>query len=105
LALATTEKGWFGLAMSIDIQGTVLNPTLNTITIQSVAPHSPAASAGLVSGDLILEIEGIVVAGAKPEPIKVAMQKAVGESLRLKLKHGSDAPRDVSLTAAAKPSQ
>jgi predicted metalloprotease with PDZ domain len=103
LAPAAAAKGWFGITISIDAEGTPLNATLQTIKVQSVAPASPAASAGLASGDLVLEIEGIAVAGAKAETIESAMRKAVGESLRLKVKHGTHTPHDVVLTAIAKP--
>jgi hypothetical protein len=48
-------------------------------------------------------MEGIVVDGAKAETLKAAIQKSVGETLRLKIKHGADAPHDVSLIAAPKP--
>jgi hypothetical protein len=45
----------------------------------------------------------IDVAGATADGLKTAMQKSVGETLRLKIKHGADASRDVSLIAAPKP--
>jgi C-terminal processing protease CtpA/Prc len=102
-ALAAGEKGWFGLTLSVDVEGNPFSPTLRTVKVGSVAASSPAASANLTSGDLIVEIEGLVVAGSKAGPLKTAMQKQVGEILHLKVKHGPDAPRDVSLTAAAKP--
>jgi hypothetical protein len=52
---------------------------------------------------MIVEIEGIGVAGATADTLKTAMQKSVGETLRLKIKHGADASQDVSLIAAPKP--
>jgi len=45
----------------------------------------------------------IVVEGATPDTLKTAMQKSVGETLRLKIKHGADASQDVSLIAVPKP--
>jgi len=99
------EKGWFGFAMAIDVEGTPLNPKLRSVKVDSVAPSSPAASAGIAPGDLFLEIEGIPVDGANAYTVKSAMQKSVGENLHLKIKHAADAPRDVVLTAAAKPSK
>ena len=71
--------------------------------IDKIFPASPAANAGLSAGDMIVEIEGIGVAGATADSLKTAMQKSVGETLRLKIKHGADASRDVSLIAAPKP--
>jgi S1-C subfamily serine protease len=58
------EKGWFGFAMAIDVEGTPLNPKLRSIKVDSVFPASPAAAAGIVPGDLFVEIEGISVDGA-----------------------------------------
>ena len=64
------EKGWFGLGVSVDVAGLSLNPTLRTITVQRVFASSPAASAGIVPGDTLVEVEGIVVDGAKADLIK-----------------------------------
>lgn len=102
LALQAAEKGWFGVALTIDADG-ILNPKLRSIKIHKIFPASPAANAGLSAGDMIVEIEGIGVAGATADTLKTAMQKSVGETLRLKIKHGADASRDVSLIAAPKP--
>ena len=102
-SLHAAEKGWFGFALNIDAEGLSLNPRLRSITIEKIFPASPAANAGLASGDMILEIEGITVEGAKADTLKAAIQKSAGETLRLKIKHGADAPHDISLIAAPKP--
>jgi hypothetical protein len=52
---------------------------------------------------LIVEAQGITVAGAKADTLKVAVQRAVGETLQMTIKRGSSAPRVVVLTAIAKP--
>jgi predicted metalloprotease with PDZ domain len=101
LGAHAAEKGWFGFALAIDADG-ILNPRLRSIKIDKIFPASPAANAGLSAGDMIVEIEGIVE-GAKADVLKTAMQKSVGETLRLKIKHGTDASQDVSLIAASKP--
>ena len=103
LSLHAAEKGWFGFALNIDAEGFSLNPKLRSIKIDKIFPASPAAKAGLASGDMILEIEGIAVEGAKADTLKAAIQKSVGETLRLKIKHGADASHDISLIAAPKP--
>ena len=102
-SLHAAEKGWFGFALNIDAEGLSLNPRLRSIKIEKIFPASPAANAGLASGDMILEIEGITVEGAKADTLKAAIQKSAGETLRLKIKHGVDAPHDISLIAAPKP--
>ena len=101
--LHAAEKGWFGFALTIDAEGISLNPKLRSITIHKILPNSPAAKAGLAPGDNILAMEGIVVAGTPANTLKAATQKSVGETLRLKFRRGADAPRDISLVAAAKP--
>jgi S1-C subfamily serine protease len=102
LVSRAAEKGWFGFALAPDADG-MLNPKLRSIKIEKVFPASPAAKAGLSAGDLIVEMEGIVVEGARADSLKVAMQKSVGETLRLKIKRGADSSQDVSLIAAPKP--
>ena len=96
------EMGWFGFALAIDADG-ILNPKLRSIKIDKIFPASPAAKAGLAAGDMIVEIEGVVVEGAKTETLKAALQKSVGETLRLKIKRGTDAAQDVYLIAGPKP--
>lgn len=42
------------------------------------------------------------VAGAKANDLRAVLGKPVGDTLRLKTKHGSSEPRAVTLTAAQK---
>lgn len=102
LASHAAENGWFGFALAIDAEG-ILNPKLRSIKIEKVFPGSPAAKAGLAVGDMIVEIEGIAVAGTKAATLKAAIQKPVGETLRLKIKRGSDATLDVAVIAGPQP--
>ncbi|GAA0710376.1 PDZ domain-containing protein [Dokdonella soli] len=103
LSSAADEKGWFGFAVSVETEGFSLNPTLRSIKIEKVIPASPAAAQGLAAGDLVLEVQDTLVAGAKARELQATMHKAVGESLRLKLKRGDAEPYVVTLTAAARP--
>jgi len=100
--LWAAEKGWFGLVVSVDADG-VFSPTLRSLTVSRVVPSSPAALAGLAPGDTVLEVEGIVVAGTKADVLKAAMQKSVGETLRLKIQHGATDIRQVSMVAVQRP--
>jgi C-terminal processing protease CtpA/Prc len=102
--LAAADQGWFGLGFSADIEG-LFTPTLRSITITKVLPSSPAALAGIAPGDTVLEVQGIVVAGTKPDVFKAAMQKSVGETLRLKIKRGATEIREVSMVALKKPQE
>ncbi len=96
------DKGWFGFALAIDADG-IFNPTLRSIKVDKIVPGSPAAAADLAPGDVVLQVEGIVVEGARADVLKAAIQKSVGETLHLKIRHGIEPARDVTLVAAVKP--
>lgn len=100
---AAADKGWFGFSLTVDTEGLSLNPTLRSITILKVVTPSPAASAGLMPEDAVVEVEGIKVAGAKADSLKEAMQKTTGQTLHLKIQRGGAEPREVSLIAVSKP--
>jgi S1-C subfamily serine protease len=97
------EKGWFGFAISVDAEGLSLNPILRSISVQKVFASSPAAMAGLTVGDVVLEVEGVVVTGAKADVLRAAMQKSVGETLHLKISRGTGDTRALSIVAVQKP--
>ena len=103
VTLHAAEKGWFGVAFSIDTQGISLNPRLRSVKVEKIFPLSPAAKSDLAQGDVVLEVEGIAVEGASADTLKAAIQKAVGETLLLKVKHGADAAHEVALVAVARP--
>jgi C-terminal processing protease CtpA/Prc len=96
------ENGWFGFTLAIDADG-IFAPKLRSIKIEKVFAASPAAKSGLAPGDMIVEMEGIAVEGAKADTLKAAIEKSPGETLRLKIKRGAEAARDVSLVAVPKP--
>ena len=102
LPAAAAEKGWFGLSVNIEADEQSENPMVHTVTIVKVAPNSPAAQAGLASGDLILEADGTPLPGLKTDALRAAMGKQVGETLRLKIRRGGTV-RVVSMVAAAAP--
>ncbi len=96
-------SGWFGLKLNVDADG-FFNPIVRSITIEMVDPGSPAAKAGLAVGDAVVEVQGVKVVGAKASELKPVLQMSVGQTLRLKIAHGSAPPKEVVLTAAPKPS-
>jgi len=102
LPAVAADKGWFGFGVSIEASGSSENPIVQSVTVQDVAPGSPAAQAGLASGDVILEADGMPLSGVKTDAMKAAMSRQVGETLRLRIRRG-DAVRVVTLTAAARP--
>ena len=97
------DKGYFGFAMSVDADSFSFNPTLKSVTVDKVAPGSPAESAGLVKGDQFVEVEGRVVAGSKANDLKPHLSKNVGETINLKVRKASGEIVQISLTAARKP--
>jgi len=103
LHVAAADKGYVGFSLSADGEGFFLNPTLKTLTITKVTPNSPTASAGIVAGDQIVEIEGHPVAGAKARDLKPYMDREVGQALQLVIKKASGETKPLSLVAAAKP--
>lgn len=102
-AQAEEAKGFFGLTVAVDADGFFLNPTLKTITIQKVEPKSPAANAGIASGDQIVEAEGRTVAGTKARELQPIMSKQPGQALHLLLKRPKGESYKATLIAVARP--
>ena len=101
-AQAEPKPGTFGFAIDVDGEGFFLNPTLKTVTIKSVVPGRPAATAGMKPGDQVVEVEGRQVLGAKARELQSLMKKNVGETLALRLRKPGGELYVVSLVAAAK---
>jgi C-terminal processing protease CtpA/Prc len=99
-AQAEPIPGTFGFAIDVDGEGSFLNPTLKTVTIKSVVPGRPAATAGIKPGDQIVEVAGRPVLGSKARELQPLMKKNVGETLALRLRKPSGDLYLVSLVAA-----
>ena len=95
------ERGYFGFAFSLDAGGAFWNPTIRAAKIAKVSPKSPAALAGLVVGDEVIEVAGKVVAGAKGKDIQALIEKDIGESVQIKVRHTNGDVASVTLVAAA----
>jgi C-terminal processing protease CtpA/Prc len=100
---AAGEKGWFGFGVKVAGEGFFLNPTVRSITIESIAPNSPAAGQHIGVGDEIIQVENTEVPGRKASELKPLMQKQVGETVRLRLKRPTGETYSVTLTAAKAP--
>ncbi|UXA55377.1 PDZ domain-containing protein [Xanthomonas prunicola] len=87
----------------MESEGFSFNPTLTSVTIDSVKPASPAATAGLQVGDAIVSAQGITVAGSKADVLKQAVNRKVGQTLRFVIVRGAAKPREVKLVAARRP--
>ena len=101
-AHAGPVPGTFGFAINVDGDGFFLNPTLKSVTIKSVVPGRPAATAGIKPGDQIVEVEGRQVLGAKANDLQPLLKKNVGETLRLRLRKPGGELYAVSMVAAPK---
>ena len=97
------EKGWFGFGVAVKVEGFILNPTLSSVTVDTVEAHSPAAGKGIAIGDEITQLENTDVPGHKAWDLKALMQKSVGESLHLKLKRPNGEIYSVTLVAVKRP--
>jgi C-terminal processing protease CtpA/Prc len=97
------ETGYLGLAIEVDGEGFFLNPTLKSVKVTAVTPSSPAALAGIATGDLIIEAESRVVAGAKARDLEPLLKKRVGESLHLRMKRPGGETYDATVVASVRP--
>ena len=100
---ALAADGFIGISVSVDGEGFFLNPTLKSAKVAKVTPQSPAQQAGITEGDLILEVEGRKVAGAKASELKPYLDREVGQSVRFLLKKTSGEEKLVTVTAGPKP--
>ena len=96
------DRGYFGFGFKIDGEGVFWNPTLRSATIEKVAPNSPAALAGVQAGDEVVEVAGKAVAGAKGKDMQGHIEKDIGESVKMKLKHANGEIVEITMVAKAK---
>jgi C-terminal processing protease CtpA/Prc len=97
-AMADEATGTFGLVAKVETDG-VFSPRLKSVLIQSVVPGLPAAASGIAAGDLVVEVDGRVVAGAAASDMASLMKKAPGQKLGLKLRRPRGDVYAVELTA------
>lgn len=96
------ERGYFGFSLTLDVEGAFWNPTLRSVKIDKVTPRSSAALAGIIAGDELVEVAGRAVVGAKGRDIQAHIDKDIGQTLQMKLKHPGGETFVVTLTAAAR---
>jgi carboxyl-terminal processing protease len=97
------DKAWHEMqeTTSGEFGGLGIEVTMEDGLVKVVAPidDTPAAKAGILSGDLITQIDGEAVQGLTLEQAVNKMKGAVNTKTRLKIiRKGKDAPIDVSIT-------
>lgn len=70
---APAAEARLGLGIQAQTSG-FLSPVLEQVTVAKVTPGSPAARAGLHSGDRIVAIDGQAVHGAAARPMAARLQ-------------------------------
>ena len=96
------EKGWSDMQETThgEFGGLGIEVTMEEGLVKVVAPidDTPAAKAGIMSGDLITQIDDDAIAGLTLDQAVVKMKGAPNSKIRLKiLRKGSDAPVDIAI--------
>ncbi len=87
---AEAARGKLGISTDATSSGFV-SPVLEKLTIGKVRPGSPAAAAGLKSGDNIVEINGRKIAGAPARELaNVLKNLEVGQKVALRVTRGKE---------------
>jgi len=92
-----------GIGIEFDIRGSgpIENMTLETLTVSRVTKGSTADQAGIVAGDKIIEIDGMVVAGSNINTLMPAMDKPAGDHVTLVIKRLDDSQKKITVEIAA----
>jgi C-terminal processing protease CtpA/Prc len=96
--VVAAEKGWFGFGLKVEGSG-FLSLTVQSVTVESIAPHSPASEQSIAVGDEIIQVEEMTVPGRRAWELKPLLQKQVGETIHLRLKRPTGETYSVTLTA------
>lgn len=73
-----------GLGLEVEVQG-------GLVKVEHVLPATPAASAGLQAGDIILKLDGDAVRGLSPSAMLQRMQGTIGSSATLVIRRSGNA--------------
>lgn len=98
------EKGFFGFGLRTEFDGSFWNPVLALAAISLIVPDSPTARSGIAVGDVVLELEGLTVPGAKDDQLDkleevLERKPRVGDQLRMKLRRANGEVYSIVLVA------
>lgn len=94
-------KAKLGIATEATISG-FFSPKLKRVKITTVVPGSPAALAGLLPGDFIVEANGQKIEGAPAREMAGLLRDVKpGQHLQLKVKRGESNFKDVEIVAGS----
>ena len=66
-------------------------------------PCSPASEAGLLKGDLVETVDGIVFHGTAADEMKIHLGKKAGETLTLGIRHAEGTSINATMVARERP--
>lgn len=100
IAHGRVTRGWSGLTVQPRLLADGSGPG---VVVADVAPESPAAKAGLLSGDIVLACDGIAIEGAEEKAVahfyRLETGRLPGNSLKLDYVRGSES-HQVQVTLA-----
>lgn len=97
------ERGVFGIKLSLSVSG-FFKPVVRSATLIEVQPGLPAAGAGIVAGDQVLEVDGLAIPGARAADLApLARGKRPGEAVDLQLQRRDGSVYRARLTAVERP--
>jgi len=100
VAQADRTEPYFGHFLEVDVDFMF---DLESAVIRDVRPDSPAAKAGLQTGDRITDIEGCAVPGCGLFKAARLMSTQIGEPLQLKLNRVDGTAYSATLIGTASP--
>ncbi len=99
---AEQGRATYGFKVKVDAASLSLNPVIAAVIVDQVKPGSPAAAAGIVAGDEILQAEGREVPGARADDVKPLMRRNVGDPLVLKLRRADGSVYEAHMIGVAR---
>ena len=85
------------MLVSVEADG-FFDPVIKKITVTKVEKASLAETAGVLSGDEVVQVEGQPVVGKRAKEVQALMKFGPGETRTLRVKHPDGKESDAKLT-------